>query len=184
MATGEEGGQDFIDHLILSEDDAAKLVLKGSDQGGRLGQIHLSEFYIHLSEFYPAVPLTVWLIPRECKSLPFKHESMDSLSNEISAAVEQAAPSIVQVHGRRRVAAGLVASENIVITPAAVDDDKVAVRAGNGQALEGVVLGGVSGTWASPSCASTASGYDRSRLPMTRSPDNSLSPWAARGAAT
>ena len=64
-----------------------------------------------------------------------------SLSNEIAAAVEQAAPSIVQVHGRRRVAAGLVAADNIVVTPAAVDDDKVAVRTGNGQAVEGAVLG-------------------------------------------
>ena len=64
-----------------------------------------------------------------------------SLSNEISEAVEQAAPSIVQVHGRRRVAAGLVVAENIILTPAAVDDDKVAVHAGNGQAVEGVVLG-------------------------------------------
>ena len=64
-----------------------------------------------------------------------------SLSNEISVAVEQAAPSIVQVHGRRRVAAGLVVAENIILTPAAVDDDKIAVRAGNGQVVEGVVLG-------------------------------------------
>ena len=64
-----------------------------------------------------------------------------SLSTEISAAVEQAAPSIVQVHGRRRIAAGLVVADNTIITPAAVDDDKVAVRAGNGQAVEGAVLG-------------------------------------------
>ena len=64
-----------------------------------------------------------------------------SLSNEISAAVEQAAPSIVQVHGRRRVAAGLVVAESIILTPATVDDDAVAVRAGNGQAVEGGVLG-------------------------------------------
>ena len=64
-----------------------------------------------------------------------------SLSSEISVAVEQVAPSIVQVHGRRRVAAGLVVAENIILTPAAVDDDKVAVHAGNGQAVEGVVLG-------------------------------------------
>ena len=64
-----------------------------------------------------------------------------SLSTEISVAVEQAAPSIVQVHGRRRVAAGLVVAENIILTPAAVDDDKVAVHAGNGHAVEGVVLG-------------------------------------------
>jgi serine protease DegQ len=64
-----------------------------------------------------------------------------SLSNEISVAVEQAAPSIVQVHGRRRVAAGLVVAENIILTPAAVDDDAVAVHASNGQTVEGVVLG-------------------------------------------
>ncbi len=64
-----------------------------------------------------------------------------SLSNDISAVVEQAAPSIVQVHGRRRVAAGLVAADNIIVTPASVDDDKVAVRTGNGQAVEGAVLG-------------------------------------------
>ena len=64
-----------------------------------------------------------------------------SLSNDIAAAVEQAAPSIVQVHGRRRVAAGLVVAENLVLTPAAVDDDKVPVRSGSGQTTEGVVLG-------------------------------------------
>ena len=64
-----------------------------------------------------------------------------TLSNEISSAVEQAAPSIVQVHGRRRVAAGLVVADNIILTPATVDDEKVSVRSGNGQALEGVVLG-------------------------------------------
>ena len=68
MATGEEGGQDFIDYLILSEDDAAKLVLKGSDQGGRLGQIHLSEFYPAPNRL--ADPLT------PCQSLPLKHEYM------------------------------------------------------------------------------------------------------------
>ncbi len=66
-----------------------------------------------------------------------------SLSNEISAAVEQAASSIVQVHGRRRIAGGLVVAENTIVTPAAVDDDKVAVRPANGQAVEGVVLGRV-----------------------------------------
>jgi S1-C subfamily serine protease len=64
-----------------------------------------------------------------------------SLSTEISSAVEQSAPSIVQVHGRRRVAAGIVFAENLILTPANVEDDAVAVRAGNGQAVEGVVLG-------------------------------------------
>jgi S1-C subfamily serine protease len=64
-----------------------------------------------------------------------------ALSNEIAAAVESAAPSIVQVHGRRRVAAGLVIADNTVLTTAAIDDDKAAVRAGNGQTAEGAVLG-------------------------------------------
>ena len=64
-----------------------------------------------------------------------------SLSNDIAAAVEQAAPSVVHVHGRRRVAAGLVVAENLIITPANVDEDTVAVRLGNGQAAEGSVLG-------------------------------------------
>jgi S1-C subfamily serine protease len=65
----------------------------------------------------------------------------NALSNEITAAVESAAPSIVQVHGRRRVAAGLVIADNTVLTTAAIDDDKAAVRAGNGQTAEGAVLG-------------------------------------------
>lgn len=64
-----------------------------------------------------------------------------ALSNEIAAAVDSAAPSIVQVHGRRRVAAGLVVAENTVLTTAAIDEDKAAVRAGNGQTAEGAVLG-------------------------------------------
>ena len=64
-----------------------------------------------------------------------------ALSNEIAAAVESAAPSIVQVHGRRRMAAGIVIAENTVLTTATTDEDKVAVRAGNGQTAEGAVLG-------------------------------------------
>ncbi len=63
-----------------------------------------------------------------------------SLSHEIEAAVEKAAPSIVQVHGRRRVVAGLVVGDNLIVTPAAIDDDKAAVLA-EGQTFEGVVLG-------------------------------------------
>jgi S1-C subfamily serine protease len=65
----------------------------------------------------------------------------NSFSNEISAAVEQAAPSIVQVHGRRRVSAGLVVAENLVLTPAGIEDDKAAVRSSGGQTAEAAVLG-------------------------------------------
>lgn len=64
-----------------------------------------------------------------------------SLSNEIEAAVDKAAPSIVQVHGRRRVTAGLVVADNLIVTPAATDDDKVAVLTSEAQAAEGLVLG-------------------------------------------
>lgn len=64
-----------------------------------------------------------------------------SLSNDIATAVEHAAPSIVQVHGRRRLAAGLVVAENIVVTPAHVDDDTIAIGTGTGQTIDGAVLG-------------------------------------------
>lgn len=67
-----------------------------------------------------------------------------ALSNDIAAAVEAAAPSIVQVHGRRRVAAGIVVAENTVLTTAATDEDKAAIRAGNGKTAEGAVLGRLS----------------------------------------
>ena len=64
-----------------------------------------------------------------------------SLSNEISGAVEKVAPSIVQVHGHRRVAAGLVIADNLIATPAATNDDTVAVLIGDNQTAEGAVLG-------------------------------------------
>ena len=64
-----------------------------------------------------------------------------SLSNEIEAAVEKAAPSIVQVHGRRRMTAGVVIGDNLIATPASPEDDKVAVLTGEGNAVEGAVLG-------------------------------------------
>jgi S1-C subfamily serine protease len=65
----------------------------------------------------------------------------NALSQDISAAVESAAPSIVQVHGHRRVAAGVVIADNLIVTPANTDEDKVAVLAGGSQPVEGVVLG-------------------------------------------
>ena len=62
-------------------------------------------------------------------------------SNEMAAAVDTAAPSIVQVHGHRRPAAGVVFAADHILTPAATDDDKVAVNRGDGQPMEGLVLG-------------------------------------------
>lgn len=65
----------------------------------------------------------------------------ESLSDQVVAAVEKAAPSVVQVQGHRRPAAGVVFADHHILTPAATDDDRVAVHAGDGHALEGVVLG-------------------------------------------
>jgi len=63
-----------------------------------------------------------------------------SLSNDIAAAVEKAAPSIVQVHGRRRVAAGVVIADGVIATPATTNEDTMAVMV-DGQTLEGAVQG-------------------------------------------
>lgn len=63
-----------------------------------------------------------------------------SLSTEIETAVAKAAPSVVQVHGRRRVAAGVVIADELIVTPATTDEDKIAVFA-DGQTYEGAVLG-------------------------------------------
>ena len=65
-----------------------------------------------------------------------------SLSSDIEAAIANAAPSVVQVHGRRRVAAGVVIDDNLIVTPAVTDDDTIAVLA-DGQTYEGAVLGRV-----------------------------------------
>ena len=63
-----------------------------------------------------------------------------TLSTDIETAVAKAAPSVVQVHGRRRVAAGVVIADGIIVTPAATGDDTIAVLA-DGQTHEGAVLG-------------------------------------------
>jgi S1-C subfamily serine protease len=63
-----------------------------------------------------------------------------SLSSEIAAAVEKAAPSVVQVHGRDTVSCGVVIADNLVATPAATDDDTMSVLA-DGKTFEGTVLG-------------------------------------------
>ena len=63
-----------------------------------------------------------------------------SLSRDITAAVERAAGAVVQVNGRRRLAAGVVIGDNLILTTAAIDDDTVAVQLGD-TAVEGTVLG-------------------------------------------
>lgn len=63
-----------------------------------------------------------------------------SLTTEITAAVTAAAPSIVQVHGRRRVHAGVVIAEHLLATTAATSEDTVSVLA-DGHSTDGQVLG-------------------------------------------
>ena len=64
------------------------------------------------------------------------------LSNEIAAAVERASASVVQIHGHRRPAAGVVFGDDLVVAPArALGDDTVTVRAPGGGTHEGAVLG-------------------------------------------
>jgi S1-C subfamily serine protease len=64
-----------------------------------------------------------------------------SLSHEIKTEVEKAAPSIVQVHGHRRVTAGVVIADNLIATPATASGDTVTVLGGDGHTVEGTVLG-------------------------------------------
>ena len=64
-----------------------------------------------------------------------------TLSTEIADAVRNAATSVVQVHGRRRLAAGVVVAENLIVTPAISDGEAIGVRTGGGQTAEGRVLG-------------------------------------------
>lgn len=78
--------------------------------------------------------LSFFVTYRECMN------TWTTLSHEIANAVEQAAPSIVQVNGRRRLAAGVVIGDNLILTPSVVDDDTVAVALGE-ETVEGAVLG-------------------------------------------
>lgn len=69
------------------------------------------------------------------------HNLLSDVSDQIASTVERAAAGVVQVHGHRRPAAGVVVANTLILTPAAVDDDRATVRDGDGQTHEGVVLG-------------------------------------------
>jgi serine protease DegQ len=67
-----------------------------------------------------------------------------SFSEQIAAAVEHASTSVVQVQGHRRPAAGVVFADNLVLTPALPDDDRVTIHAGDAAPVEAVALGRIS----------------------------------------
>lgn len=69
------------------------------------------------------------------------NNSWAGFSDQISSAVERAATSVVQVQGHRRPAAGVVFADNLILTPALADDDRVTVHAGDAAPVNGVSLG-------------------------------------------
>src|SRR6185503_13326501 len=64
-------------------------------------------------------------------------------SNDLADAVAAAAPSVVQVHGRRRPASGLVYADGVVVTTmrAVGREDGLRVRAHGGDTLEATLAG-------------------------------------------
>jgi serine protease Do len=66
----------------------------------------------------------------------------NSLSDVLAGAVDRASAAVVQVHGHRRPAAGVVFAPDLIIAPApALDNDEATVRDAAGTTHEGVVLG-------------------------------------------
>jgi S1-C subfamily serine protease len=69
-------------------------------------------------------------------------DTFSSLSNGLADAVERASAAIVQVHGHRRPAAGVVFAPDLILAPAQVlDTDVATVRVASGATHEGAVLG-------------------------------------------
>ena len=89
-----------------------------------------------------------------------------SLTTEITAAITAAAPSIVQVHGRRRVHAGVVIANHLLATTAATPEDTVSILA-DGHSIEGHVLGRSAGSGLT---IIRAEGLDRPALPIAPEP--------------
>jgi S1-C subfamily serine protease len=68
---------------------------------------------------------------------------LTSFSNQLADAVAAAAPSVVQVQGRRRPASGLVYADNVVLTTvrALGRDDGLHVRTDEGRTLDAELAG-------------------------------------------
>jgi S1-C subfamily serine protease len=69
---------------------------------------------------------------------------LNSFSNQLADSVDKAAPSVVQVQGRRRPASGLVYADNVVLTTVRAlgrGDDGLHVRRGDGTTLDAELAG-------------------------------------------
>src|SRR5215467_12671568 len=71
------------------------------------------------------------------------NDLLTSFSTQLADAVEAAAPSVVQVQGRRRPASGLVYADNVVLTTvrALGREDGLHVRRHDGQTLDAELAG-------------------------------------------
>jgi S1-C subfamily serine protease len=70
-------------------------------------------------------------------------DTLDTLSNHLADAVSNAAPSIVQILGRRRPASGVVYADGVVLTTARAlgRDDGVRVRTPDQRTLDAEIVG-------------------------------------------
>ncbi len=70
-------------------------------------------------------------------------ELLTTFSNQLADAVSAAAPSVVQVQGRRRPASGLVYADNVVLTTvrALGREDGLHVRRHDGRTLDAELAG-------------------------------------------
>jgi len=78
-----------------------------------------------------------------CHDACMTHESLHVLSNSFADAVDAVAPSVVQVHGRRRPASGLVYAPDAIVTTARAlgRGDVLAVRRHDGHRFDAELAG-------------------------------------------
>src|SRR3954464_13944099 len=69
--------------------------------------------------------------------------TLASISNQLADAVTAIAPSVVQVHGRRRPASGVVYTTDVVLTTARAlgREERLHVRTSDGRALDAELAG-------------------------------------------
>jgi S1-C subfamily serine protease len=82
-------------------------------------------------------------VSRVCHDAGMTNDLLTSFSTQLADAVDAAAPSIVQVQGRRRPASGLVYADNVVVTTvrAIGREDGLHVRRHDGRTLDAELAG-------------------------------------------
>src|SRR5436190_4971849 len=82
-------------------------------------------------------------IAKGCQDHVMTNDLLSTFSNQLADAVATAAPSVVQVQGRRRPASGLVYADNVVLTTvrALGREDGLRVRRDDGRAFDAELAG-------------------------------------------